>query len=51
MKTRASLMENGPGENGQPFDYRAQQELLAREIKHWDTDSAMNSLMPVQNYF
>lgn len=42
-------MGNGPSDSG--GDWRAQQELLAREIKHWDTNSAMNSLMPVQNYF
>jgi hypothetical protein len=51
---RASLNENvGGKENsgGGGGDWRAQQELLQKEIKMWPGDSKMNSLMPVQNYY
>ena len=32
-------------------NWRAQQELLEREIKSWPQGYKLNSLMPVQNYF
>jgi|EP01043_Picozoa_sp_COSAG02_P005164 hypothetical protein len=44
---RAALDESGPKAGG---DWRAQQEILKREIKSWP-DNQMNSLMPVQDYF
>lgn len=44
---RAALNEPSAKAGG---DWRAQQEILKREIKSWP-DNQMNSLMPVQDYF
>eukprot|EP01043_Picozoa_sp_COSAG02_P007132 COSAG02_NODE_210_length_28878_cov_133.787136_4_plen_91_part_00 len=44
---RAALNEPSPKVDE---NWRAQQEILKREIKSWP-DNQMNSLMPVQDYF
>ena len=45
---RAALSESGGPKSGK--DWRAQQEMLEKEIKTWP-DNRMTSLMPVQNYY
>ena len=40
-----------PSKGNTVGNWRAQQELLEREIKSWPQGYKLNSLMPVQNYF